>query len=355
MALAKQDTVPEFPDTSTAVSAMTVRLLDMIGASWMSQAICVAAELRIPDLLAERPQSAEELATVTQCCREPLYRLLRALTSIGICEEQEDKSFALTPMGDLLRGNAAFSVRSWAIWWGKHLWPVWHKLHSSVKTGKSVRELTTGLTGYAHLEADSEIASIFNHAMVELTRIVAREALRVYDFSWAERLVDVGGGYGELLIAILEAYPAKKGVLFDRSHVIGCAKARLANDSVALQCEFVEGNFFETVPSGGDLYLLKSILHNWEDERAAVILGNCRRAMPKHARIILIERVLPERMQGSVREQALARTDLNMLIGLGGRERTEAEITTLLAKSGLEATMFLPLLPEHALVEGVCR
>ncbi len=335
-------------------SAMAADLLDMIGASWMSQAICVAAELHIPDLLANGSLTIDELAIRTQCSPGSLGRLLRALASLGICIEQADKCFALSPMGALLRSDARSSVRSWAIWWGRHLWPVWHNLQSSIRTGKSARELATGGTGYAHVEKNAEMAMVFNQAMVELTRIVADAALRVYDFSAATRLVDVGGGYGELLQTILAAHPAQRGVLFDLPHAIDGAKARMAGTAVALRCDFVAGNFFDTAPAGGDLYLLKSILHNWTDERATVILGNCRSAMPQHARLVLIERIMPERMNKSVREQALARTDLNMLVGLGGRERTEAEIARLLATSGFKAVRFLPLTSEYTLVEGLC-
>lgn len=341
------------PELSVADSVRAASLLDMIGASWMSQAICVAAELHIPDLLANGSQTIDELAVTTQCSRASLHRLLRALASLGICIEQGDGFFALGPMGSHLRSNSTSSVRSWAIWWGRHLWPVWRNLQSSVRTGKSARELATGRKGYSHLEAEPEAASVFNCAMVELTRLVAREVVCAYDFSAARRVVDVGGGYGQLLTALLEAYPTMHGILFDLPHAIDGAKTRMADTGIAARCDLVAGNFFESVPSGADIYLLKSILHNWDDERTTIILGNCRRAMPSQAKLVLIERVMPERMKESARERALARTDLNMLVGLGGRERTEEEFAALLASSGLRAVKFLPAAPDYTVIEGV--
>lgn len=350
---AKVNAVLEPLESSTTDSAMAVRLLDMIGASWMSQAICVAAELHIPDLLANGAQTLDELVIKTQCPRASLHRLLRGLASLGICFEQGDASYSLAPMGSLLRSSASSSVRSWAIWWGRHLWPVWQDLRFSVGTGRSARQRATGGQGYTHVEADPEAASIFNRAMVELTRLVADEVVRIYDFSAARRVVDLGGGYGALLITILKAYPALQGVLFDLPHAIDGTKTQVVDIGIASRCDYVAGNFFESVPSGADIYLLKSILHNWDEKHAALILDNCRRAMSTQAKLVLIERMIPEQMKDSPRERALARSDLNMLVGLGGRERTKAEFAALLASTGLRVVNVLPVAPEYTLIEGV--
>lgn len=353
MELSKVSAVLEPLESSTTDSATAVRLLDMIGASWMSQAICVAAELHIPDLLANGSQTLDELVIQTQCPRASLHRLLRGLASLGICFEQRDASYSLTPMGSLLRSTASSSVRSWAIWWGRHLWPVWQNLRFSVKTGKSAREHVTGGKGYTHVEADPEAASIFNRAMVELTRLVADEVVRIYDFSAARRVVDLGGGHGALLTTILKAYPTLQGVLFDLPHAIDGMKTQMADIGIASRCEYVAGNFFESVPSGADIYLLKSILHNWDEERAAIILDNCRHAMSRQAKLVLVERMMPEQVKDSAPERALARTDLNMLVGLGGRERTQAEFVALLASTGLRVVRVLPVAPEYTLIEAV--
>jgi orsellinic acid C2-O-methyltransferase len=342
----------ESAQSSRDSAAMADSLLDMIGASWMSQAICVAAELNLPDLLAEQSQTVDQLADATHCSHDALHRLLRGLASLGICIEQEDSSFALTPMGALLCSNASAGVRSWAIWWGRYLWPKWHDLLSCIKAGKSARELATGSKGYAHLEADEAAAQIFNCAMVEQTRYVSREVLRAYDFSEARRVVDIGGGHGALLTALLEAYPAMHGVIIDRAYAIDGANAGIASAGVVSRCEFEAGDFFESIPSGADIYLLKSILHNWNDERAAVILSKCRRAMSDKARLLIIERTMPARIRDTARERAFARTDLNMLVGLGGRERTEAQFRALFSAAGFKLMQIIPAGRELSIIEG---
>jgi orsellinic acid C2-O-methyltransferase len=338
--------------TKTEANAETGRLLEMIGASWMSQTICVAAELRIADLLENGRKNIDDLARATRCQRASLHRLMRALASLGLCAEHAEEFFELTAAGSLLATDARPSVRSWAIWWGRYQWPVWGNLLYSVKTGGSARKLVTG-DGYAHLECDPKAASIFNRAMVELTQLVADEVARVYDFSEARRLVDVGGGYGELLTALLAAYPALHGVLVDLPHAIDGAAARIAHVGVAQRCELVAGNFFDSVPGGGDVYLLKSVLHNWDDGQSSVILGNCRRAMSEKSKLVLVERIMPARMRGSADERAIVRTDLNMLVGLGGRERTEPEFAALLASSGFKAARVLPTTVDFSVIEGV--
>lgn len=336
-----------------AAQPEAAKLLGMIGASWMSQAVCVAAELRVADLLAGGSRNTDELARATNCQPASLHRLMRALASLGLCAEQEDGSFELTPAGLLLRADARPSVRSWAIWWGRHQWPVWGNLLYSIKTGESARKLVTGHEGYQHQEHDREAASIFNRAMVELTHLIAGEVVRAYDFAGARRLVDIGGGYGELLTTILAAYPSLRGILFDLPHAVGSAAERLSEAGVGERCEVVAGNFFDSVPRGGDVYLLKSVLHNWNDERSAVILANCRRAMSKGTKLLLVERIMPARMRGSATERAVARMDLHMLVGLGGRERTKTEFVTLLASSGFKFARFIRTAFDYCLIEGV--
>lgn len=340
------------PQTQASDPRLAERLLEMIGASWMSQAICVAAELGIADRLASGAHTVDALATVLNCSRDSLYRLLRALTSLGLCREAGSETFALEPLGVLLRQDAPAGVRSWAIWWGRHLWPVWTDLRGSVMYGRSARELATGKRGYAHIEADREAAAVFNQAMAELTRLAARAALRAYDFSAACYLVDVGGGYGELLKNVLEAYPDHRGVLFDLPAAVEGAKLRLAMEEVASRIEFVAGDFFNAVPPGGDVYLLKSILHNWSDERAVIILNACRRAMRSDSKLVMIERVAPSRMRPSSRARAVSRTDLNMLLGFGGRERTTADMSRLLEAAGLKLRKSLTLTADYTLIEA---
>lgn len=314
--------------------ALPERLLAIVHASWMSQATCVAAELGIADLLANGPRRPEDLATTAGCHAPSLQRLMRALASLDLCRERGDGSYELTPMGALLRADAPNSVRAWTLWWGRHLRPVWGHLLHSIRTGEAARRLVTGTPGFGHLERDPAAAALFNQAMAELTRLVARAVARSFDFCGMRRIVDVGGGQGELLAAVLEAYPALRGVLFDLPHAAGSARRHLERSGVAERCELIEGSFFESVPGGGDAYLLKSVIDDWSDEQGGAILRNCRQAMPAGARLLLIEPLMPETMDASPFHQAMARVDLNMLVTHGGRERTEAEFRDLLGARG---------------------
>ena len=324
-------------------------LIEMISASWMSQAVCVAAELCIADQLANGAKGVDDLARVTQSQPASLRRLMRALASLGLCAECDDGSFELTATGALLRTDAVPSLRSWAIWWGRYRWPMWGELRECVCAGHSECQRA----GSAHVDDDPAAAAVFNQAMVELTRLTAVEVLRVYDFSTVGRLVDVGGGYGELLAMLLAAHPQMQGTLFDLPSAIACAAAHLVRAGVAERCELVAGSFFESVPGGADAYVMKSVLHSWSDERSRTILRNCCQAMPNHARLVLVERIMPARMRGCASERPAARSDLHMLIGSGGRERTQAEFAALLADSGLQATEFIPAGLDHWVIEAV--
>ena len=340
-------------ETQASDPATPAVLLEMIGASWMSKVIAVAAELRIADQLAAGAKSVGALAAATQCHPPSLHRLLRALASLDLCRELEDGKFALTPFGELLRADADQAVASWAVWWGKHHWPTWGNLLHSVKTGDSARNLATGQQGYAYIANDPSAAAVFNRAMVEVTRLIADDVVRVLDFSRATHAVDVGGGHGVLLTAVLRAHPNMRGTLFDLPHALEGAGALLSDAGVESRTERVAGNFFEAVPGGADVYLLKSILHNWDDEKCADILRNCRRAIAEHATLALIERIMPARMSVSKINQAVARADLNMLVGLGGRERTAAEFTALLNAAGFRVTRIVPAGLEFSVVECV--
>ncbi len=328
-------------------------LLEIIGASWMSQAVCVAAELRIADLLAGEPRRIEALARAADCDPAALLRLVRALASLGLCVEHEDGTFALTATGELLRAEAHLSLRSWTIWWGRHLWPLWGGLGQSVRTGETARRLLGGHNRYEQVEADPEAAAMFDRGMVELTRLVAGSVIRTYDFADVRTLVDVGGGYGELLTSLLGAYPQMRGVLFGLPHAVRRAEARVAAAGLASRCALVAGSFFDAVPRGGDVYLLKSILHNWDDERGVSLLRSCHRAMAVDARLVLVERVMPARMTDSPDGRAAARADLNMLVNVGGRERTQRELATLLDSAGFAATKYLPTALGYTVIEAL--
>ena len=327
------------------------QLLELIGAGWAAQAIYVAAELNIGDLLADGPRTSEDLAAATRTHAPSLRRLLRALTTIGVCDELEEGSFAITPMGSLL-GTGPGSLRSWAIWTGGHLWDAWGRLLESVSTGRSVRKSVTGFEGFDRLEIDEESASVFNEAMAELTRLTADEVAHVVNLSGVKRVVDVGGGHGELLLAILKVYREVSGIIFDLPHAMEGAQKTLEAAALASRCEFRPGSFFEEVPPGADACVLKSVIHDWDDESAAVILQNCARAMSAQGRLILIERIVPAQVSDSPAHRSVARMDLTMLLVHSGRERTEEEFRRLFAATGFALARIVPTSGALSVIEA---
>jgi hypothetical protein len=233
------------------------------------------------------------------------------------------------------------------------MWPVWGQLLHSVKTGESARRLLTGTEAFGHLHADKEAAAIFNDAMAEFTTLVAEELVRRYDFRDTRCVVDVGGGHGALIAAVLAANPGLTGVLLDLAHAMPGARAHLRSAGVEARCKLVEGDFFQSIPEGGDLYLLKAVLHDWNEERCASILRNCRRAMPARARLAIIERVMPQALAPCTQHTALARADLNMLVALGGRERGEPEFRALLDAAGFRLARVVDLAVEYSVIEAL--
>jgi ubiquinone/menaquinone biosynthesis C-methylase UbiE len=320
---------------NTCGSDVRGRLLRLIDAAWVPHAIRAACALRLPELITQSTGGLEALAVASATHAPSLRRLLRALASVDLCQEDEDGSFRLTAMGSLLREDAPESLRAWALLTGGPVAQRFAELEQSVCTGESFRVRHQGANDFSQMEADPAAAAVFNCAMTNLTRRVAHEVLSAFDFSAARRIVDVGGGSGELLAAVLTAYADARGVLFDLAHAIADAGAVLERAGVADRCQCVVGSFFATVPTDGDLYLLKSVLHNWDDERCAMILANCRRAMAPGARLLVIERIAPVRAGNSPLHRSVARSDLNMLLTLGGRERSEAEYRALCETAGL--------------------
>jgi orsellinic acid C2-O-methyltransferase len=319
------------PDDAAAAR----QLLNLINGSWIAQACYVTARLGIPELLAAGPRTADDLAAVTGANAAALRRLLSALGSVDICQQREDGTFEMTRLGSLLRADVPCSMRAWALQWGGEGWQVWANLLHSIKTGQSARSLITGDTGFDHLERDPAAAQIFNQAMVDLTRLAALHIAQAYDFA-GQRVMDVGGGYGELLAHILTVYPTAQGVLFDMPHAISKARAHLDGRGLAGRCEFATGDFFASVPGGSDVYVLKTVIHDWPDDQARDILRSCRRAMLPGTRMLIIERLMPERLVPSEEHRALARVDLHMLVALGAQERTLNEMLALLGSVGFQ-------------------
>lgn len=331
---------------------LAAQVLQLIDGKWTTQALGVAAELGLADHLSRGVNELDAIAAASGCDRAALRRLLRALVCLGLVTESGAGRFDLAPAGALLCEDAEPSLHSWALWSARYHWQWWGRLGHSVRTGESARKLVTGHAGYGQLGEDAQAAAIFNRAMGEITRLIAGAVSQAGDFAPARRVADVGGGHGELLAAILAAHPHLQGVLFDLPHAIEGARSRLAEAGLASRCELVAGSFFETVPAGCDAYVLKSVLHNWDDQRCGQLLRACRRAMAPGARVLLVERVMPERITGAAWEWPLVRSDLNMLVGMGGRERTRADLDALLAGAGLATSRWVPIALGFSLIEA---
>ena len=310
------------------------RVLSMINAAWMCQAIASACELGLPDQLARGPRSAAAIAIATGADARCVARLLRALVTLDLCEEHADGTFTLTGDGELLRSEADQSLHGWARMSGGRIWTNWSELAQSVRTGVSARKRVQGADDFGPINDDPKAAAVFNRAMADLTRPVAIAAAEKLDWSGRRVIVDLGCGPGELVAIVLERHAHLKGIAFDMDHAMPYARDRLRRSNLTPRCEAVAGSFFDAVPAGADTYLLKSILHDWTDERSAAILARCLESIAPGGTLIVIERVVPERYSSSAFDREVARSDLNMLVANDGCERTEAQFLALLAAAG---------------------
>jgi hypothetical protein len=316
----------------------------------LTQLLYVTATLRLADHLQAGPHSPQQLAHTVGVHPQALYRLLRALASVGIFAEQADGTFRLTPRARLLQTDAPGSLHSVAVLYGEDwLWQAYGQLLWSVQTGRPAFDQVHGESLFAYLQHHPVAAAIFQDAMSGFSAHEAAAILAAYDFSGVQRVVDVGGGQGALLTALLQAHSHLSGVLFDLAEVIASAEPRIAAAGLDARCRCVSGDFFAAVPPGGDLYVLKSVLHNWNDDRSAQILRQCRAAMGAHARLLLVERVIPS---GNTPSEGKL-FDINMLVVLGGQERTAVDYGTLLARAGLRLTAVRPTQTPVSLLEAV--
>jgi hypothetical protein len=316
-----------------------MRLSRLIMSAWVPQAIYTATALGIPDQLADRAKRSDDMARAVGAPAGNVRRLLRALVMLELCTETEPGVFELTPMGAYLRSDAPDSMRSWALLWGRpSIWSGWGRLHEAVRTGQTAPQLIAGKGTFEWLQEDPEALAIFNRSMAELTRRAARAVAEAYDFSGIHRIVDVGGGYGALLVPILSKYPEMTGIVFDLPYCQDGAKRLLAESGLAGRCEFVGGDFFESVPLGGDVYTIKSVIHDWDDEKSVAILRRCASAMTADARLLLVEPLAPETVGTSAGDAMVIGSDLNMMLMTGGCERTERQYRDVLHAAGLRVT-----------------
>jgi SAM-dependent methyltransferase len=298
--------------------------------------IYVAAKLGIAELLRHGPISVNELAKSTGADKQALDRLLVALSTIGICAPAGEDRYSLTEMGAGLDGTAEQSFKAWAIFEGQMLSNRWNGLLDSVMTGKTAAQLQGVSDSFDLMARSPEAVSMFNAAMVDVTRFVTPDILRAYDFGGITHLMDVGGGSGELIGAIARQYPHIRGTVFDLPRCAESATSHLDRMGVSGRTKFLAGDFFQTVPTGADAIIMKSIIHDWNDELSLKILRNCRRALPENGRLLLVERMMPEFPGVSDGDREQAMSDLNMLRGPGGLERTEKKYGRLLHDAGFQ-------------------
>lgn len=325
-------------------------LLQMASGYWLSQCIYVAAKLGIADLLQDGAQECDLLASLTNTHSDSLYRLLRALASVGIFAETKSRCFELTPLATYLQSDRPGSVKSIMIMFGEEHYQAWGSLLYSVQTGNSAFEKVYGVDIFNYLQQHPQAANTFEQAMTDLSIYDLQAVSSAYNFTEFNKIVDVGGGRGSLLVGILQQYSHLQGILFDEPYVVQQAESFLIKEQVRDRCELKGGNFFESIPTGGDVYLLKHIIHDWGDRQALTILQKCYQAMNADSKLLVIDRVISpgnEPFGGKL-------MDLNMLaISSGGKERTETEFEQLLAAAKFQLKQIIPTAVDVSVIEAV--
>jgi hypothetical protein len=314
----------------------TEQLMQMATGYAVSSALYTVTKLGIADLLKNGAKSTRELAHDCGANEDALYRLLRALASVGVFSESSPRVFELTAVGEPLRADREDSFRDMVLWMSDRFhFETYPEMIHAVKTGETVVEKVYGDSCFDYLAKDKEVGEAFHAAMTMFSKMLTPPVLEAYDFSWlnGKTLVDIGGGHGQLLTAILKKYPEIRGVIFDLEHVRAGAKARIGDTGLDGRCEAAGGDFFADVPAG-DAYIMKHILHDWSDEKALTILKNCHRASRGNAKVILVEAVLTPGNEPSFAKWL----DLEMLLLPGGRERTEEEFARLFERAGFALT-----------------
>ncbi|MEU3895246.1 methyltransferase [Streptomyces sp. NPDC045251] len=321
------------PDNDTARLRLRAALTERIGGYMTAHALGTVAELGVADLIKDGVRDSAELAAETGTHEPSLYRLLRMLAAVGVTTEPETGRFALTEVGALLRSDHPDSLRAFTRVFCSPMWfTAWQGLDRVLTTGVPVHHQAEGSDFYTALAADTGFSALFHEAMGEESRVAAARVAAAYDFSDTTEVVDLGGGDGTLLAAVLTAHPHLSGTVFDSPSGVADAAAVLGKAGVADRCEVRPGDFFQDIPGDGDLYLIKSVLQDWNDEDALALLRSCRSAIPETATLLIVGTVLPE---SPTAEQAVAYfTDVNMMVMAGGRERTESEFRSLLARAG---------------------
>jgi hypothetical protein len=327
---------------------LKTQMNQMIRGYWTTQAIFVAAELRIADMLADGPKRPDELARQTGAKADMLYRVLRALASIGIFAEDDEGRFMLTPLAETLCGDSG--QRAYARLHGQELYQSWSKLLEAVRTGNAGFVEAFGVSAFDYFHKNPDRGAVFDRAMTGHHGPEADPMLDAYDFSGFKDLVDVGGGNGSLLMAILKRHPHMRGVLFDLPAVVDRARGTVESEGLQDRCRLEGGNFLESVPAGADAYLLRHVVHDWRDEDAATMLRNCGSAMNPDGKVLVVEIVVP-----AGNDPSFAKWMDLMMITYGGKERSEKQYRELFALAGLRLNRIVPTRAGISVIEGAAR
>ena len=328
-------------------------MLALVSGLHVARALFVAARLQLADLLAPGPKPCSELAAATATDAFALLRILRLLAAAGVVTLDASDRAALTPLGETLRSDHPQSLRGWVIGQvGDYPYRAWAEVMHSVRTGNIAFDHAFGTDAWSYRASNPEAARDFDDSMVSYVADSNAAVIATRVFENAGRIVDVGGGEGALLLAILAAHPQAVGTVFERPHVAQKAQRRIDACGAAARCNVLEGDAFEGIPGGADTYLLSRVVHDWDDARAHALLRNCRAAMAPGARLVLVERVLPERIEPGIDAQLIAASDVQMMVMNGGRERTEREYRGLFDAAGFRFVRRIPTGTVTEVLEG---
>jgi hypothetical protein len=333
---------------STGSLPLPLQMRQLLTGCWTAQCLYVAAKLELADRVQDGPRSAADLAAATGMNADALYRVLRALASVGVFVEDDQGRFGLTPLAHSLRKDLPGSQWAAAVMMGEEHARAWTELLHSVRTGQPAFDCVYGQPIFDYLACHADAARTFDAAMTSVHGAETEAMLDAYDFTGLGTLVDVGGGNGTLLAAILMRYPALHGVVCDRPDVVERAAPMLRAAGLEARCRTVGGDFFQSVPEGGDAYLLRHIVHDWDDERSLRILRHCRQGVSPTGKVLIVETIVPPGNEPSFAKWL----DVNMLVIPGGRERTEAQYRDLLRAAGFRLTRVVPTRMEVSVIEG---
>ncbi len=313
------------------------------------QAVAAACKLDIPDLLADGAKSADEVAAKAGSDAGATYRLMRGLASLGVVERRPDGRFTNTPVGDKLREKAAGGLKDMFKGETDHVhWQSWEHVVDAVKTGLPRPKAVFGVPAFEYYGKNVAEGEQFGRAMENVSNFAAAAVLEAYDFSNVRTIMDVGGGNGSMALLLLRHHPEMKGKVCDLPYIETQAKQSIQSADAGHRCEFIATDFFQSVPKGADLQVLKFILHDWNDDECVRILRNCRESLAPGGKVLLVEMLVPE----EIRPDFVMLMDLNMLVMTGGRERTAKEFEKVLNDAGFEMTRVIPTKSPFSLIEA---